>query len=92
DPGTPSDGKLENGKVQSGLSGTSGSEQHYYIDVPAGRTLTVRTSGGTGDADLYVRFGQKATKSSWDCRPYRAGNSETCSITPTQSGRYHIML
>lgn len=92
DPGTPSDGKLENGKVLSGLSGTSGSEQHYYIDVPAGRTLTVRTSGGTGDADLYVRFGQKATKSSWDCRPYRAGNGETCTVTPTQSGRYHIML
>ncbi|GAB6263712.1 S8 family peptidase [Photobacterium sp. R1] len=92
DPGTPTDGKLENGKAVTGLNGTSGSEQHFYIDVTAGRTLTVKTSGGSGDADLYVRFGQKATRSSWDCRPYRAGNGETCTITPSKSGRYYVML
>ncbi|QUJ67721.1 S8 family peptidase [Photobacterium sp. GJ3] len=95
DPGTPdpgTDGKLENGKTVSGLSGQYGSEQHFYIDVPAGKRLTVTSSGGTGDVDLYARYGQKASKSSWDCRPYRYGNGETCTITPTQSGRYHVML
>ena len=28
-------------------------------------------SGGTGDADLYVRAGSKPTTSTYDCRPYK---------------------
>jgi serine protease len=37
------------------LSGSSRSETHYSVDVPAGRTtLSVQMSGGTGDADLAI--------------------------------------
>ncbi|KZN29875.1 alkaline serine protease [Pseudoalteromonas luteoviolacea S2607] len=84
---------LENGVPVTGLSGASGSEVAYTIDVPANSTLSVEISGGTGDADLYVRKGQAPTTSTYDCRPYRNGNSETCSLTNNGgAATYHIML
>ena len=33
-------------------------------------------SGGTGDADLYVKLGSAPTLTSYTCRPYITGNSE----------------
>ena len=62
------------------------------ITTPAGGTLTVTISGGTGDADLYTRFGSRPTTSTYSCRPYLTGNSETCTITNTSAGDYYIML
>ncbi|MBD1557815.1 S8 family peptidase [Vibrio sp. S9_S30] len=92
DCANPGDGKLTNGSAVTNISVNRGEEKHYYIDVPVGRYLSVTISGGTGDADLYTRFGAKPTTSSWDCRPYRSGNSETCTVSNTNSGRYYIML
>ncbi|MCP4657973.1 MAG: hypothetical protein GY856_21400 [bacterium] len=75
----------------SGISGSSGSWNRYTQEVPAcASTMTIQISGGTGDADLYVRFGSEPSTSSWDCRPYLWGNNESCTITPTQTGTYHI--
>ena len=34
-------------------------------------------AGGSGDADLYVRYGSQPTTSSYTCRPYLNGNNET---------------
>jgi vibriolysin len=83
---------LMNGTPVSNISGTSGSNQYWRINTPAGRTLTVKISGGSGDADLYTRFGSRPTTSSYSCRPYLTGNSETCTTSNTQSGDYYIML
>ncbi|GLT19410.1 alkaline serine protease [Vibrio zhanjiangensis] len=92
-PPTPTpDGELSNGTPVNNLSASRGEQKQYYIDVPAGKTLTVTTSGGSGDADLYVRFGAQPTTGTWDCRPYRYGNNEVCTISNTQNGRYHVML
>ncbi|MDZ7904016.1 MAG: PPC domain-containing protein [Rheinheimera sp.] len=61
------------------------------MTVPAGKTnLTVTTSGGTGDADLYVRRGSKPTTTTYDCRPYKTGNAETCTFTNPVAATYHI--
>jgi len=76
----------------SGLAGARGAELAYTIDVPAGRTLSVRINGGSGDADLYVDQGRAPTQRTWLCRPYRIGNEETCTIAPTVAGRYHIRI
>ena len=76
----------------TGQSAPRGAELTYTIDVPAGRSLNVRMSGGSGDADLYVAQGRAPTRSSWLCRPYRIGNEETCTITPTVAGRYFIQI
>jgi hypothetical protein len=92
-PPPPAETKLENGIPLPNLSGIQGSQTYYYIDVPAGKpSLTVKISGGTGDADLYVQYGQKPTTTLYQCRPYRWGNNETCTFNPPQTGRYYVML
>ncbi|WP_305852097.1 S8 family serine peptidase [Aliikangiella sp. G2MR2-5] len=89
--GTPTNA-LENGVAKTGLSASKGEELHYTLEVPAGATdLTFTIAGGTGDADLYVQFGSKPTTSSYECRPYKTGNSETCTISNIQAGTYYVM-
>jgi len=91
--GNPGGGELENGVAETGLSGNSGDEIHYSLEVPAGASnLSFQISGGSGDADLYVRFGSAPTTSSYDCRPYLNGNSETCNISNVQAGTYYVMV
>ena len=83
---------LENGVPKSNLSGSAGSEQHFTVQVPAGVSLNIATSGGSGDADLYVRAGAAPSTSVYDCRPYKSGNSESCSFQVTQAATYHVMI
>ncbi|OJT16846.1 peptidase M4 [Archangium sp. Cb G35] len=84
---------LTNNVAITGISGASGSLKYYHLDVPASRAVTFTLSGGSGDADMYVKYGSQPTTSSYDCRPYKTGNSETCSFAAkTTSGRYHVML
>ena len=83
---------LENG-VAKLVSGTQGSEVSYSMVVPAGATnLSFNTSGGSGDADLHVKFGSEATQANYDCRPWKNGSTERCSINNVQAGTYYIML
>jgi pre-peptidase len=49
----------------------------YY--VAAGATFTANMTGDN-DADLYVRKGAAPTMAAYDCRPYRDGSAESCSI------------
>lgn len=84
---------LENGVAKTGLSGSQNQQLNYTMEVPAGATnLSFAISGGTGDADLYVRFGAAPTLSVRDCRPWLTGNNETCNISNVQAGTYHIMI
>jgi serine protease len=78
---------------KSNLSGSSGSWKHYTVDIPAGMSsFTINMSGGSGDADLYVRRGSKPTTSRYDCRPYLYGNSESCNFNNPQSGTWYISV
>ncbi|HLL00023.1 MAG TPA: trypsin-like serine protease [Myxococcaceae bacterium] len=78
---------------QSNLSGAAGTWKHYPITVPAGTTnLTVTQSGGTGDADLHVRYGAQATATKYNCRPYMNGNNESCSFTNPTAGTWYISV
>lgn len=84
---------LLNGTAVTGLSGAANSEVLYTIDVPAGSTdLSFTMSGGSGDADLYVRFGAEPTTSTYDCRPWLNGNNESCPITNVQAGTYYVKV
>ena len=84
---------LANGVAVTGLSATTGNQLVYTLAVPAGATgLKFVTSGGTGDGDLYVKFGSAPTTSSYDCRSWVSGNSETCSIATAQAGTYYVMI
>lgn len=65
--------------------------RYYTVTVPAGMSvLTVNTSGGSGDADLYVRRGSQPTTSTYDCRPYLNGNTESCTFNNPVAATYHI--
>jgi hypothetical protein len=84
---------LGNGVPVSGISGAAGSQQSWTMSVPSGASnLQFQLSGGSGDADLYVRFGAAPTLSTYDCRPYTSGNNETCSFASPSAGTWHVML
>jgi serine protease len=84
---------LANNVAVTGLSGATGAELRYTLEVPAGATnLRFVTSGGSGDADLYVRFGSAPTTSTYTCRSWATGNSETCNISTAQAGTYHVLV
>ena len=84
---------LQNGVPVSGLAATQGNAVRYTITVPSGvSSLVVTTSGGSGDADLYVRQGTAPTTSSYTCRSWASGNTETCTISAPTAGTYHIMV
>lgn len=89
----PADNELSNGATVSNLAASTGDALYYTLDVPAGATdLSFTMNGGSGDADLYVRFGSQPTTSTYDCRPYLGGNTETCTISNVQAGTYHVMV
>ena len=91
-PPPPTGNVLENGQAKTNLGASTGSELNYTMEVPAGATdINFTTSGGTGDVDMYVRFGSAPTDSSYDCRPYKSGNAESCNATST-GGTYYVRL
>lgn len=83
---------LTNNVPVTALSGALNSERYFKINVPAGQQLSFKLSGGSGDADMYVRFGSRPTLTAYDCRPYVNGNSETCTVNATLAGTYYVLL
>ena len=90
----PSSGNvLANGVAKTNLAGSTSQQLSFTMEVPAGATdLNFTMAGGSGDADLYVKFGSAPTTSSYDCRPYKGGNAESCPIATAQAGTYHIKV
>lgn len=92
-PPPPADNGLENGVAVTGLTAATDQSLWFTMDVPEGVTsLSFTISGGTGDADLYVKYGTAPTLSSYDCRPYLNGNEESCNISNIQAGTYYVMI
>ncbi|MGY0219740.1 S8 family serine peptidase [Endozoicomonadaceae bacterium StTr2] len=95
DGGTqPNDSVLTKGEAKTGLSGSKGESLTFTFDVPTGATnLSFVMSGGSGDADLYVRHGSAPTTSSYDCRSWASGNNETCnSFSSPKAGTWHVTV
>ena len=84
---------LQNGVPVSGLSGATDSQRFWTMSVPSGASnLQFQTSGGTGDADLYVRFGSAPTLTTYDCGPVSSSNEEICSFPSPAAGTWHVMV
>lgn len=84
---------LTKGVPATGQSASTGNSLNYSLVVPAGATnLTFTMSGGSGDADLYTKFGSAPTDSSYDCRPYKSGNTESCTFASPQAGTYYVRI
>jgi hypothetical protein len=90
----PSTGNvLQNGVPVSGISGATDSQQFWTMSVPSGATnLQFQTSGGLGDADLYVQFGSAPTTTAYDCGPVTSTNEETCSFPSPAAGTWYVMV
>ena len=86
-------GALTKGVAVTGINQTAGNSVNYTMVVPAGASnLSFTMSGGTGDADMYVKFGAAPTDTVYDCRPYKSGNAETCTFATPSAGTYYVRL
>ena len=84
---------LGNGIPVNNLASTGGTPRYFIFPVPAGAgQLRVEISGGTGDADLYLRRGSAPDTTTYDCRPFLVGNNEQCTIPNPAAGTWHVML
>ncbi len=77
----------------SNVSGTKGSSKNYSHVTPAGATaMRFALSGGTGDADMYVKFGSAPTTTSYDCMSAGATTTESCTINAAKQGTYYVLI
>jgi serine protease len=84
---------LSNGVTVTGLAAKIGGELRYTLAVPAGASgLSFITGSGSGDADLYVKFGSPPTLSSYDCASFSPTTAETCNIANAQVGTYYVLV
>ncbi|WP_326491679.1 M4 family metallopeptidase [Myxococcus stipitatus] len=75
------------------FSGTRSKWTYFEADVPEGaQDLRFTLSGGTGDADIYVRFNTPPTTSLFDCRPYKTGNNEECAFATPSAGKWFVFV
>jgi hypothetical protein len=84
---------LSNGVALTNQGASTGAYLNYTMMVPAGASgLRFVTTGGTGDADLYVKFGAAPTDTVYDCRSNGGTNAETCNIATAQAGTYYVAV
>ncbi|MBD1557127.1 hypothetical protein HC752_09260 [Vibrio sp. S9_S30] len=80
-------------KIATKVSVKKSGWQQYVQELSSGyKTLTITTSGGTGDVDLYVRKGTLPNRSSYDCRSRHNGSAESCVINSPAEGKWYIGL
>ncbi len=90
---TTSSNVLQNGVGVTIASATTNQQQNWTINIPAGASnLVVSISGGTGDADLYTRAAAAPTTTTYDCRPFVSGNTESCTVASPAAGTFYVMV
>ncbi|KRE88378.1 hypothetical protein ASG87_07125 [Frateuria sp. Soil773] len=71
----------------------AGDLQYFYVYVPGGtQQLTVRTSGGSGNGDLYVSTHGWPSTSSYDARSATSGNTESVTLNRPPAGYAYIAV
>lgn len=85
---------LESGTSLGSLADRrTGGWVYWRVDVKAGAPpLKISTQGGTGEVDLYVRFGARPTDTLSDAASVKAGNLEAVTIAAPKAGTYYIGL
>ncbi|WKE66367.1 endonuclease [Gallaecimonas kandeliae] len=80
---------LDNGVAKTNLAASTGQSLSFYIDVTQA-PVTITSSGGSGDADLYVKAGSAPTTNDYDCRSISDTTNESCQVNAT--GRVYVEL
>ncbi|MBN9682703.1 MULTISPECIES: PPC domain-containing protein [unclassified Corallococcus] len=78
----------------TGISANAGEYSCTYTlyVASANSNLTFSTSGGSGDVDLYVKYGSEPTTGSSTCSSAGSTSTESCTITGSQVGTYYVKL
>lgn len=77
----------------TGIALAAGASKVYTITVPAGRpSLTIKTTGGTGDADIYEKMGSAPTTTSYTLKSDGATTVETITVPSPAAGTYYILV
>ncbi|RKH34737.1 hypothetical protein D7Y13_23640 [Corallococcus praedator] len=78
----------------NGLSANTGEWScTYTLTVPAGAVnLRFDTAVGSGDADLYVKYGAEPNLGAYDCLSNGSSSSESCLINTAQAGTYYVKV
>ncbi|MBI3713067.1 MAG: M20/M25/M40 family metallo-hydrolase [Burkholderiales bacterium] len=78
--------------VSVSISGAANDESRYSFAVPAGASnLTFKTSGGTGDLDIYTQLGSMPTTSAYLQKSDGSSNTETITIASPTAGTYYLL-
>ena len=82
--------------LNNGLSARSNllrNQVHYYqINVPIGATRLSFQTTGTGNIDLYVRFGSQPQITVFNCRSANSSSAEQCFFNYPAAGDWHVMI
>lgn len=82
---------IGNGDLLTDLGGAQNSWRYYKFTVPAGKEIiNIRTFGGRGNLDLYLRYNEVPDLDNWDERPLINGNSEWINIRQPAGGDWYI--
>ncbi|MBA3043720.1 hypothetical protein FP804_01120, partial [archaeon] len=91
---TGGDTELTSGVAYSDSLSAANDKDYYKINVPSGSTkLDVVLDGPSSgcDFDLYVKYNERPTTSSYDARGYTSSSDETVTINSPSTGYYYIM-
>lgn len=88
-----SSGQLADGcQVSNVQASRAGDSAYFYVYLPAGTSsLQINTSGGDGNADLYVSGRGWPSATDYDQRSIGDGNTESVSITPRATAGYYFV-
>lgn len=84
---------LGGGCRRSGLAAAAGDHAYLYLYVPPGTArLTITSTGGTGDPDLYYSGSGWATATSYTSRSAGPGTSHVLTVTDPPAGYTYVSL
>jgi hypothetical protein len=84
---------LRDGSIVRNLRGRRGTQRRFRIVVPRDtEELTIRTLGGRGDADLYLRRGAAPTAADYQYRSVGKYTSETIRVSDPPAGTWYVLL
>jgi len=84
---------LVNGVAADAITLAAGEAAYYMLTIPANvEAANVTLTAATGDADIFVRHGERPTVSHNDCSSTNDDSTELCQIDPTVAGTYYVMV
>ena len=78
---------------ESGIDLLARESVAFEFEVPSNAVdLVVRIRANNGVADLYTRYSDAPTTSTYDCRPFTLSSNETCSDADPGVGKHFVMV